>query len=241
MSTLVSELVGILKVKLLPYRNYLYPIYRIIYMDRIIKKRNRIFLDNSVKVMEKFDNCMSKNGITYTLAFGTLLGAIREKGFIKHDLDIDTIIWAEDYSEIIRKSLEQVGFKLIHEFIADGGKKGREETYQFLGVNIDIFYMYPCQEKLPYCCLFSPLDGYGTCSMSMKKEGRVATRRVELPITKGIKLVEFENLNLPVPINAEEILEYRYGKDYMIPNPDWQTNEGVIWWDDVNSVYFDYQ
>ena len=77
--------------------------------------------------------------------------------------------------------------------------------------------------------------------MSMKKEGRVATRRVELPITKGIKLVEFENLNLPVPINAEEILEYRYGKDYMIPNPDWQTNEGVIWWDDVNSVYFDYQ
>ena len=37
-----------------------------------------------------------ENNFKFVLFFGSLLGAVREKGLIKHDEDIDVIILSED-------------------------------------------------------------------------------------------------------------------------------------------------
>ena len=116
------------------------------------KKRNALFRKNGLNVLKTFDACMTKNNIPYTLAFGSMLGAVREHGFIKHDLDMDVAIWAEDYTPELREQLASFGFSLVHEMTVDDGQSGREETYELEGVQIDVFFIYPAVDVYPYCC-----------------------------------------------------------------------------------------
>ena len=64
-----------------------------------IEQQKRIQLD----ILKSVDNFCRENQIEYSLAFGTLLGAVRHKGYIPWDDDVDIMMTRENY-EKFRKS-----------------------------------------------------------------------------------------------------------------------------------------
>lgn len=205
------------------------------------KERNRIFQESALSVLIDFHNCMEKYGYSYTLAFGSMLGAVREKGFIKHDCDIDTQMWIDEWKPEMEVHLNEAGFVLDHKFLIEEGKLGREETYTKNGVAIDIFYIYPAINDYPYCCDFLGRKDAPTYRMCNQKYGGAIPRRLEMPFEKERILVPFENTELYIPKNAHILLKFRYGESYMTPNPEWTIssyNNHIIEWDDKRGVYY---
>lgn len=194
--------------------------------SRMVEKRsneaqNTVFKDNAVQVLKEFTDCLDLNQIEYTLAFGSLLGAVREKGFIKHDLDIDVTVWYENNESIIQGCLRQAGFRMVHSFSVDNNASAREETYEKSGVHVDVFYIYEAIDQYPYCCDFVKFPDSVDWAMSIHKHGGLLPRRIELPWTKERVRTDFESLSLFIPRNSHELLEMRYGPNYMVPNPNW--------------------
>ena len=66
---------------------------------------------NEIKNIEKnllevFADFCEKNNLTYYISFGTLIGAVRHKGFIPWDDDIDLEMPRKDYNRLMEILLE---------------------------------------------------------------------------------------------------------------------------------------
>lgn len=68
--------------------------------QKITNDEIKVIALNLMKVFHRF--CEEK-GIRYYMAFGTLLGAVRHRGFIPWDDDIDVEVLRSDYERIIRE------------------------------------------------------------------------------------------------------------------------------------------
>ena len=55
-----------------------------------------------LNILLSFHEFCTKNGISYSLAAGSLIGAVRHKGFIPWDDDIDVYLLRKDYNKLIK-------------------------------------------------------------------------------------------------------------------------------------------
>lgn len=116
-------------------------------------------------VLKEFDRVYKKNDIKYSLAFGTLLGAVRHKGFIPWDDDIDVMMEYTEYlkfQEVADKSLNeefyfQSRLKNPYNYIywnRIGLKNTTSIDISFAsvpanwGICIDIFPAFPINKKM---------------------------------------------------------------------------------------------
>ena len=107
-----------------------------------------------LKIMDVFDAVCRAHGLRYYMACGTMLGAVRHKGFIPWDDDVDLYMPRPDYDTLCRHSTEWLpaGMKLCNQDtditfphyygkVEDTGTTFVERSYlgHYSGAWIDIF------------------------------------------------------------------------------------------------------
>ena len=71
-------------------------------MSKFVKLSEKEYKDRLFDMLVKFDEFCNKYKLDYSLCGGTLLGAIRHKGFIPWDDDIDVVMPRPDYEKFKR-------------------------------------------------------------------------------------------------------------------------------------------
>lgn len=117
-------------------------------------------------ILEDIARFCDANGIRYTLSGGTLLGAIRHKGFIPWDDDADVAMLRPDYDRFIQKyrssryrliSMETNSYPGVYAKVIDTHTLVRENNaVQDIGVWVDLFPLDGAPRK-GYCPLGTSL------------------------------------------------------------------------------------
>lgn len=85
-----------------------------------------------VEMLTKLDNVFEDNNITYYLAYGTLLGAVRHQGFIPWDDDIDLLLPRESFIRLIHLfDKEKEKFKELNLEIVEYGVNKKDYYKRF--------------------------------------------------------------------------------------------------------------
>ncbi|MFV0313147.1 MAG: LicD family protein [Dysgonomonas sp.] len=140
-----------------------------------------------------FKKIAERNNLQFSLAFGTMLGAIREHDFIDHDDDIDLWILSEQKTVFFDMlfELREYGFEL-----ARFHRRGLASILR-KGENIDIYILHPMKEGL---------RGYYNNPMPEK-------------YLTDLSLYEFQGDLFPGSADSEESMVFFYGEDWKTPIP----------------------
>lgn len=166
------------------YRYKFVPIYE------GVKLIDKTIANENLKLLKQV---CDRNGLTFLLYFGTLLGAVREHDFITHDEDIDLIMSKEQMPSFLDMlfQLREVGFELA-----------RFEYRGFLsiirkGEYIDIYFYqpYPSDPQLNYCCM----DVW------------------EKKYNEDVAPITFLGNTYMAPADYRGYLEHQYGPDWQTP------------------------
>ena len=105
-----------------------------------------------VKMIAEVDRLFKENGIKYTLLGGSVLGAIRHKGFIPWDDDMDIAVWRKDFqrTENLLANLQKYTYEFAQKQIIPHSPRGRlhliNEKYPIeFSPTIDVFAL----DKVP--------------------------------------------------------------------------------------------
>lgn len=198
----------------------------------IRKKQTKKLHEVGYGALNKLNAVCEKSEIDICCAYGTLLGFVREGGFIGHDDDIDMmVINNEKFSwKKIETIMKENGFNLFRYFTYKG--KVMEQTYEWNGITIDLFMFTPIEDGMIAYFFDRKFD------VEYDDEKQYSTKKVTFPAFKGIEKKEYNGQLLYVPIEPDEWLEYWYGNNWRTPDPSFRPlRRNVEWMVDYGYVH----
>ena len=197
-------------------------ILRFVYQKTILKyqhyKKQQLFLKNAPYALKIINEAFKELNVFYWLEYGTLLGAIRDQDIIGHDYDIDLGLFLDDHSGDIQTILEKHGLKKKKVFLIDDGAYGREETYVYKNISIDLFYFIKTDNNF-YSHSFRNEEGK-SWPKTIEDNGGLLVEEVYFPYSGFSKMI-FLGEQYSIPDNYHEHLKAHYGENYLIKDASW--------------------
>ncbi len=194
-------------------------------------------ITESLKILEVTISALNKHNIDYYLDFGTLIGAIRDKGFISWDDDMDiSLVNESDYKKIpeVLKDIKELNFRIYLDSFKDSIKKRElnaqklyhskikftdENNYRVAKIRNNRFWIFG---KGPNC-----LDIFFKYKHQDQISWVAQGKAHSLPkdkISDELIEIDFYHLKCKVPKNYDEYLTSMYG-DWQTPKENWQYYE----------------
>jgi hypothetical protein len=147
-------------------------------------------------------------GLEAFLCYGTLLGAVREGGYLDHDADFDTAYVSRRTSAAeATAELVDVALALVrHGFHVEAHPAKLRISDRGGSHRIDLFHTYFDVEAV----LRLPFGVAGTATITDAE-------------WKGVQEVEWPGGKALLPVNAEQLAEHIYGEDWRVPK------QGFVW------------
>lgn len=153
-----------------------------------VKQINKEIAVENLILLKKI---LDKKGLKPLFAYGTLLGAIREKDFITHDEDIDLIAKSED---------KQAIFDLLPELMVEGfevARYDRRELFTIIrkGEYVDFYFFKPYKDGTRYCSgVLCPEEFF-----------------------ENVSLIPFKGGEYWAPTDFDGFLLFEYGENWRTP------------------------
>ena len=180
-----------------------------------VPRRRRILKRHGVEVLSDLAEIFKRRGIPAYAIYGTLLGFVRDGGFMPHDDDIDVGIipgrgW--DAKRLVKVLMEEEnGFSFMRSLIYNGVVD--EVTMIHKKVPVDFFFYEDDGEWFyQHCYYYQKGEHYPNDK---------ANSVYKLPQLRhsDIKLLDVMGVKFPVPMKAEEECEDHYGVNWRVPDP----------------------
>lgn len=195
-----------------------YPFFQKCWRAYAVPHRQKLLQKHGVGVLERLHRLMQKSNVPYYCDYGTLIGFVRDNGFIKHDDDIDISIQPDSVkpSDVLRIFLD-AGYGYIHGFDYQG-RFLEFSVMDVAGVSIDVFF--PAKTDVP-----GKIHGY----QPIWEPGRTypderANTVIEYEFTEatGVKTIKVLGTAALVPGNFDEVLTSEYGP-WKVPDAKFNT------------------
>lgn len=182
----------------------LYRLYSVPARRRVLKRVGKAVLADLVRIVDK-------HGIPAFPCCGTLLGFIRDGGFMPHDDDMDWSVIPGEWTPVrVLKTLLDEGFEYVFGFVYDG--KLIEFNLRYKGLPID-FIMYDDDGKYfnEHVFYYVPGTNYPSPNANTVKV---------FPNMRFFELTrrEIYGIQVPVPKDAEAVCADHYGPKWNIPD-----------------------
>jgi hypothetical protein len=152
-------------------------------------------------ILQAISHASQLAGLRIFLSNGTLLGRIRENGYLGHDSDLDFGLLAEDFTPSLTEAFESAGLSV--ERVYGSPANGHELVLRLGELKADIFLYYK--------------EGNQRV-MSVWDEGRqIKMRFPDFSLVKDT----FRGCPLWIPDDCDNYLETAYGEGWRIPVPQW--------------------
>ena len=183
-------------------------------MNDVLKHKQRLIRKYGYDAVRLIHEAAHAVDMPYYADCGTLLGFVREKGFIAHDADMDFSMCPDSGRvRLFYAALRERGFEFERFILFDGGL--RVFSVRFKEISIDFFQRYLSK------------DGKFLYVVADKKDDfwPVFSR----PLPRNFKEVVIHGVAVRIPGNSEELLQSMYG--------DWRTP--VVKWEDAMAPRYD--